>query len=31
VNLDKEFEATLQKSPEEGGWTYVVTAPTSCP
>jgi hypothetical protein len=24
VNLDKEFEATLQKGPEEGGWTYVV-------
>jgi hypothetical protein len=24
VNLDKEFEATLQRSPEEGGWTYVV-------
>ena len=24
MNLDKEFEATLQRSPEEGGWTYVV-------
>jgi Domain of unknown function (DUF1905) len=24
VNLDKQFEATLQKSPKEGGWTYVV-------
>jgi len=22
--LDREFEATLQKSPSEGGWTYVV-------
>jgi hypothetical protein len=22
--LDKQFEATLQKSPSEGGWTYVV-------
>jgi hypothetical protein len=22
--LDKSFEATLQKSPSEGGWTYVV-------
>ena len=22
--LDKEFTATLQKSPEKGGWTYVV-------
>jgi hypothetical protein len=22
--LDKQFEATLQKSPNEGGWTYVV-------
>jgi Domain of unknown function (DUF1905) len=22
--LDKQFEATLQKSPERGGWTYVV-------
>ena len=22
--LDKSFEATLQKSPAKGGWTYVV-------
>jgi hypothetical protein len=22
--LDKQFEATLQRSPNEGGWTYVV-------
>ena len=22
--LDKSFEATLQKSPSKGGWTYVV-------
>jgi hypothetical protein len=22
--LDKHFEATLQKSPSKGGWTYVV-------
>ena len=22
--LDKEFTATLQKSPDKGGWTYVV-------
>lgn len=22
--LDKEFTATLEKSPNEGGWTYVV-------
>ena len=22
--LDRQFEATLQKSPEKGGWTYVV-------
>ena len=22
--LDKSFEATLQKSPNKGGWTYVV-------
>jgi hypothetical protein len=22
--LDKQFEATLQKSPSQGGWTYVV-------
>jgi hypothetical protein len=22
--LDKQFEATLQKSPNKGGWTYVV-------
>ena len=24
--LDKEFTATLQKSPARGGWTYVVMA-----
>jgi hypothetical protein len=24
AKLDKEFTATLQKSPEQGGWTYVV-------
>jgi hypothetical protein len=23
-DLDKHFRATLQKSPEKGGWTYVV-------
>ena len=23
-SLDKQFEATLVKSPNEGGWTYVV-------
>jgi hypothetical protein len=23
-DLDREFEATLQKSPAKGGWTYVV-------
>jgi hypothetical protein len=22
--MNKQFEATLQKSPEKGGWTYVV-------
>ncbi|HEX2578008.1 MAG TPA: DUF1905 domain-containing protein [Aquihabitans sp.] len=22
--LDKDFEATLEQSPEKGGWTYVV-------
>jgi uncharacterized protein DUF1905 len=22
--LDKQFEATMQKSPNKGGWTYVV-------
>lgn len=22
--LDRQFSATLQKSPEKGGWTYVV-------
>jgi Domain of unknown function (DUF1905) len=22
--LDKEFRATMQKSPNQGGWTYVV-------
>ncbi|WP_119294872.1 DUF1905 domain-containing protein [Streptomyces sp. YIM 130001] len=22
--MDKEFTATLRKSPEQGGWTYVV-------
>jgi Domain of unknown function (DUF1905) len=24
MNIDKRFEATLQKSPSKGGWTYVV-------
>ena len=24
THLDKQFEATLQKSPSKGGWTYVV-------
>ena len=24
VILDKQYDATLQKSPNEGGWTYVV-------
>lgn len=24
TKLDREFEATLQKSPAKGGWTYVV-------
>jgi hypothetical protein len=24
MKLDKEFTATLQKSPNPGGWTYVV-------
>jgi hypothetical protein len=24
MTLDKQFEATLRKSPNEGGWTYVV-------
>jgi Domain of unknown function (DUF1905) len=24
MTLDKEFQATLQKSPNRGGWTYVV-------
>jgi hypothetical protein len=24
TKLDKEFTATLQKSPAKGGWTYVV-------
>ena len=23
-NLDKQFDATLQRSPSKGGWTYVV-------
>jgi hypothetical protein len=22
--MDEQFEATMQKSPEKGGWTYVV-------
>jgi hypothetical protein len=22
--MDKEFEATMEKSPDKGGWTYVV-------
>jgi hypothetical protein len=24
MKLDKEFKATLEKSPNKGGWTYVV-------
>lgn len=24
MQLDKEFTATLQKSPNKGGWTYVI-------
>jgi hypothetical protein len=24
AKLDREFDATLQKSPAKGGWTYVV-------
>jgi Domain of unknown function (DUF1905) len=24
ITLDKQFEAALQKSPNRGGWTYVV-------
>jgi hypothetical protein len=24
ADMDEEFEATLQKSPAKGGWTYVV-------
>jgi hypothetical protein len=24
MKLDRQFEATLQKSPAKGGWTYVV-------
>jgi hypothetical protein len=24
TSLDKRFEATLEKSPNKGGWTYVV-------
>jgi hypothetical protein len=24
MSLDTHFDATLQKSPDEGGWTYVV-------
>ena len=24
MTLDKQFKATLQKSPNKGGWTYVV-------
>src|SRR3954467_4413550 len=24
MSLDKQFEATLEKSPSKGGWTYVV-------
>ncbi|MCU1465281.1 MAG: hypothetical protein JWM72_1209, partial [Actinomycetia bacterium] len=24
TRLDKRFDATLQKSPNKGGWTYVV-------
>lgn len=26
TTLDRKFEATLQKSPAKGGWTYVVMA-----
>jgi Domain of unknown function (DUF1905) len=26
ASLDKQFEATLRKSPSKGGWTYVVMA-----
>lgn len=25
TEIDKEFDAVLQKSPAKGGWTYVVT------
>ena len=24
MSMHKQFEATLQKSPSKGGWTYVV-------
>jgi len=24
MSLDKRFRATLQKSPQQGGWTYLV-------
>jgi len=24
ILLNKQFKATLQKSPEKGGWTYVI-------
>jgi hypothetical protein len=38
TKLDKQFTATLQQSPNKGGWTYVqmtgsadyFAAPTSC-
>jgi hypothetical protein len=26
TDLDKQFSATMQKSPNKGGWTYVVMA-----
>lgn len=26
TDLDKQFTATLEKSPKKGGWTYVVMA-----
>jgi Domain of unknown function (DUF1905) len=26
MDLNKQFEATLEKSPNKGGWTYVVMA-----
>jgi hypothetical protein len=29
TKLDRKFEATLQKSPAKGGWTYVVMPDSS--